>query len=168
MKGIPIYLCLISVLLLLGAGEAPGQEKTTGGVSDPFVGTWVLNLDKSSKNLPIKSDIVTREVQDNSLKIVQDRLRTDGRKLHWENSPKYDGKDYPQIGPYADRTVSCRRINTNSFECVGKLFGGVEIWRSVSVYSEDGMTNTVTVNGRNLEGGGGFYSWVLVYDKQED
>ncbi len=165
MKRISIYLCLISALLLLGAGEATPQQKvTTGDVSNPFVGTWVLNLAKSSNPLPLKSDIVKIEAQDNGLKFTHDWVTTGEISVHWEMSPKYDGKYYPIIGS-SDMTALLRRINSNSYERLRKQYGNETHSRTV-VISEDGMTSTHTLKGKTSEGQE--YTYIFVYDKQED
>lgn len=157
MKRIPIYLCLVSALLLLGAIKtAPGQETTKSDVSNPFVGTWVLNLDKSS-NLSRKSNILKIEAQDNGLKITEDIVYANGRSKRKEYSPKFDGKFYPVIGTQ-DNTVSLRRINKNSLGLVFKYDPG-DADSLVIVFSEDGKVATTTAEG--VKEGTNF-----VYDRQ--
>ena len=164
MKRIPICLCLLLALLLLGAGETtPGQEATTDDVSNPFVGTWVRNLDKFSNPRSLKSDVIKIEAQDNGIKFTRDRVTAEGNSIYYEMSPRFDGKDYPIIGS-RDEVTSLRRINANSFELLVKRYGE-EVHSDVVAISKDGMTLTMRVKLKNT--GEQKVSFTLLYDKQE-
>jgi len=165
MKGISIYLCLITMLLPLGAGTTIlGQETTTGGVSNSFVGIWVMNPEKSFTGF-MKSSIYKIEAQDNRFKLTFDWVNAEGKSTHWVSSPKFDGMLYPIIG-FPDRTYSIRRINANSFELARKRFQGEPIRHEVVVLSEDGKTLNVTARLKGLKGEE--ITRIFVYDRKED
>jgi len=71
---------------------------TIAMAADPFVGTWKLNVAKSKFNPPgsaLKSDVVKIVAQDNGLKFTFNRMDAEGKAIHIESAPKFDGKDYP-------------------------------------------------------------------------
>jgi hypothetical protein len=133
---------------------------------DPFVGTWKLNLAKSKFNPPssaLKSDMVKIEAQDNGLKFTFDRVDVEGKAIHIEEAPKFDGKDYPVKGVTTVDTVSLRRIDANTFEHVEKK-DGKEGARVLVVVSKNGRTSTVTSKEKNEKGQD--VTSIVFYDKQ--
>ena len=133
---------------------------------DPFVGTWKLNLAKSKFNPPssaLKSDMVKIEAQDNGLKFTFDRVDVEGKDIHIEQAPKFDGKDYPVKGAATGSTVSLRRIDANTFEQVEKK-DGKEGARVLVVVSKNGRTSTATSKEKNEKGRD--ITSIILYDKQ--
>jgi hypothetical protein len=134
--------------------------------ADPFVGTWKLNVAKSKFNPPssaLKSDMVKIEAQDNGLKFTFDRMDAEGKAIHIEQAPKFDGKDYAVKGGTTVDTVSLRRINANTFEQVEKK-DGKEGARVLVVVSKNGRTSTVTSKEKNEKGQD--VTSIILYDKQ--
>ena len=87
---------------------------------DPAIGTWKLNVDKSSFKLTTapKSSVLKVEAWEDGLKLSVDTVDAQGNKLHPEAAYKFDGNDYPIKGsPLAD-TVSAKRINERSNESI--------------------------------------------------
>jgi hypothetical protein len=88
--------------------------------NDPMVGTWEVNLSKSTYNpgpAP-KSAINKFEPWEDGMKGTIDIVDAQGNKIHSEASVKFDGKDYPLKGsPIAD-AVSVKRINERQTDCL--------------------------------------------------
>ena len=133
---------------------------------NPFVGTWKLNVVRSNFNPPssaLKSDIVKIEAQDNGLKFTFDRMDAEGKSMHIEEAPKFDGKDYPYKGDAAADTVSLRRIDANTFEQVNKKDGKDVISVRVAI-AKDGKSSTVTAKTKDAKGQE--VTSVSIYEKQ--
>jgi hypothetical protein len=121
----------VSVLVLGSIAQA----------ADNQVGTWKLNVAKSkySPGPAPKEGILTIESQADGLKFTIHGTDAEGKTVHMEFSPKYDGKDYPATGmPGADSVRS--------------------------VVSTDGKTRTATQEGTNAKGER--VNNTIVYDKQ--
>jgi steroid delta-isomerase-like uncharacterized protein len=135
--------------------------------SDPFAGTWKLNLVKSKVTDPSvmpKSEIFKIDAIANGIKSTFDGVDADGTAFHAEGSAKYDGKDYPLAGNATEvNTVMLKKIDATTVEWVFKNAGKeVERWRAT--LSKDGKTNTSTGKGTNPQGQEYKATWI--YDKQ--
>ena len=133
--------------------------------ADNQVGNWKLNVAKSKYNpgpAP-KEGTLTIESEPDGLKFTIDGTDAEGKTVHFEMSPKYDGKDYPMPGnPDADM-ISMKKINDNTVETVSKK-GGKPVLTVRSVVSKDGKTRTSTWKGTNAKGEK--VNNKIVYDKQ--
>ena len=121
--------------------------------ADPRVGTWKLNVAKStySPGPAPKSATTKIESAGDGEKITADGVRGDDTPIRVEYTAQYDGKDYPITGsPMAD-TVSLKRLDANTTERTDKMDGKVTqtVTRTVS---SDGKTMTVTYKGTNAKG----------------
>jgi hypothetical protein len=146
---------VVSVLLFGSIAQA----------ADNQVGTWKLNVAKSkwSPGPAPKDGTLTIETIPNGLKITVHGTGAAGNAIHFEMSPKYDGKDYPMTGnPNAD-TLSLKKIDDHTIEWVSKR-GGKPAMTVRSVVSKDGKTRTTTQKGRNAKGEE--VNSVRVYDRQ--
>jgi hypothetical protein len=133
--------------------------------ADNQVGTWKLNLAKSkySPGPPPKDLTLTIESEADGLKIMIHGTDAEGKAIHMEFSPKYDGKDYPATGlPQAD-SISMKKIDDYTIESVSKK-DGKPVMTIRSVASKDGKTRTSTQTGTNAKGE--TVNNTLVYDKQ--
>jgi hypothetical protein len=172
MKRILFYLCLAFALLLVGAcgsTQEPAittEEITTAEEPNPFVGTWVLNVDKSTFDPPSsapKSTIFTIVAQDGGLKWTSDNVDAAGKATKGGWSGKYDGKDYALTENADVDAIAAKMINANTFESVSKK-GGEVVGTGRGVVSEDGKTLTLTSETKNAQGQE--TTSVGVYDKQ--
>ena len=105
----------VSVLVLGSIAQA----------ADNQAGTWKLNVAKSkySPGPAPKEGTLTIESQADGLKFTIHGTDAEGKAVHLEMSPKYDGKDYPMTGmPDAD-TISMKKIDDNTIETVSKKGG---------------------------------------------
>ena len=133
--------------------------------NDPMVGTWKLNLSKStySPGPAPKSGISKFEPWEDGMKATIDMVDGRGNKIHSEAAVKFDGKDYPIKGsPIAD-AVSVKRVTERQADIVWKKGGKVGMMGK-SVISADGRTTTVTQTGTDAQGR--TVNNVAVYDKQ--
>jgi hypothetical protein len=137
--------------------------------SDPFVGTWKLNVAKSKYvNAPPapKSETRTVEVQGNGAKISLDGVDADGSRIAYSYTTNYDGKDSPVTGvgaANAEDTVAIKRVDANTFTATTKKAG--KVIRTVrGVVSKDGKVTTLTAKGTDAQGQPAIAT--TVWDKQ--
>lgn len=139
---------VIGVFTTALAGAALAQA------ADPQIGTWKLNVAKSTFNpgpAP-KSGTTTIEAAGAGAKVIVDQAAADGTARHWEFTANYDGKDVPIVGtnPDAD-TVARTRVDANTVQTISKKAGNV-VTTQQSTVSADGKTRTVTTKGVNAAG----------------
>jgi hypothetical protein len=153
----------LSVLLVVGS---IGSAQDT----DPWIGTWRLNLAKSTFNPgpPPKSNTLKIEaVSGGAQKHTFDGVNSQGQPTHSERVGKFDGADVPvqavQPPSQAATTSAFRRVDSRSFEVVNKSAGKLTSTVRV-VISADGRTMTQTSNGTNAQGQK--TNSISVYDKQ--
>jgi hypothetical protein len=121
--------------------------------ADNQVGTWKLDVAKSkySPGPAPKEGTLKIEAEADGLKFTIDRLDAEGKAVHMEFSPKYDGKDYPTTGMPGADSISLKKINDNTIETVSKK-GGTPLVTTKSVVSKNGKTRTTTQKGKNAKG----------------
>src|SRR5215470_17760684 len=68
--------------------------------TDPFIGTWKLNLAKSkySPGPSPKSQTVTHEAVGQGVKFTAKGTDAEGKPIDFQFTANYDGKDYPVTG----------------------------------------------------------------------
>ena len=150
----------LSVGLLLVAALAGAQSK------DPFVGTWKLNLAKStySPGPPPKSTTSVYEVAGKGYKVSVKTEPASGPVQEWSYTSDFDGEDVPVSGasPNAD-TVAAKRIDAHNLEVVNKKGGKITTTQK-NVVSVDGKTRTVSTTG--TDAAGRTVKSVAFYEKQ--
>jgi hypothetical protein len=152
---------LYTIMALVGfVSAALGQS------GNSQVGVWRANIAKSTfaAGPAVKSTTTTFEVAGEGAKGTVDAEYTDGTKVHWVTTTKYDGKETPIVGnsPYGD-AAAMTRVDANTVRTVYKK--GVKVTTTqTSVVSADGKTRTVTSKGTNAQGQ--TIDSVLFYDKQ--
>jgi hypothetical protein len=121
--------------------------------ADNQAGTWRLNVAKSkySPGPAPKEGTLTIESEADGLKFTIHGTDAEGKAVHMEFSPKYDGKDYPATGMPGADTISMKKIDDNTIETVSKK-GGKPVMTTKSVVSKDGKTRTTTQKGTNAKG----------------
>jgi hypothetical protein len=145
----------VTVLMLAASAQA----------ADHHVGTWKLDVAKSkySPGPAPKESTLKIEAQADGLKFTIDSIDAEGKPIHTETSPKYDGKDYPMTGnPNAD-SISMKKINDHTIETSTKK-DGKPLTTNRSVVSKDGKTRTSTYTGKNAKGED--VNNVVVYTRQ--
>lgn len=126
---------------------------TFAQAADPFIGTWKLNVAKSTftPGPAPKSGSVTFTAATGGFRAVIDGLGAKDEKTHWEYTGGYDGKDYPLKGNPDGELISVRRINANTVETTIKRAGKAAVTNTRTV-SADGKTLTVVTKGTNGQG----------------
>jgi len=134
----------VAVLVCVAGATALAQA------SDPLVGTWKLNPEKSKG--PYKSGTSVFEADGDGVKGTVDLAAADGTAYHWTFAAKYDGKDNPVTGnnPFGD-TVALTRGNPNTVNLTAKR-GGKETVTQTIVVAADGKTRTTTSKGNDDKG----------------
>ena len=152
--------------MILTLGLLAGGASTTAQSKDPFVGTWRLNVAKStySPGPAPKSQVSTYEAAGQGYKVSVKSEPATGATQQWSYTSNLDGKESPITGnnPNSD-TVAVKRIDARTLESVNKKGGKVTTTQR-NVVAADGKTRTVTTTGTNPQGQK--ISNVAVYEKQ--
>ena len=145
----------MSVLMLGASAQA----------ADHQVGTWKLDVAKSkySPGPPPKEITLTIEAQPDGLKLTIVGTDAEGKPIHAESSPKFDGKDYPMTGNPNVDSISLKKINDHTIETSTKK-DGKPMTTNRSVVSKDGKTRTSTYTGKNAKGQE--VNNIVVYNRQ--
>ena len=150
----------LAVGVFLVAALAGAQSK------DPFVGSWKLNVEKStySPGPAPKGTTSVYEVAGKGYKISVKTEPASGPVQEWSYTSDFDGKDAPVSGahPNAD-TISAKRIDAHTLELVNKKGGKITTTQK-NVVAADGKTRTVTTMGNDATGR--TVSSVAVFEKQ--
>jgi hypothetical protein len=151
-----VFAVILGVMLAFGT--------LTFAQADPFVGTWVLNLDKSqfqsggaavrSRTLTItpKGDVFTH--QQDTYRVGQDAIN----QVMFD--AKYDGAEYPVRGA-AFASVSFTRMGRTMTRKAKDV--GMEVETATYTLSADGKTLTIVTKGNNR---GIEYGSTQVFEKQ--
>lgn len=135
--------------------------------TDPFVGTWKLNRDKSKEaadmpRLP-QSETIVVEATEGGQKVTNDQVTAKGKNQHFEYDAKYDGKEYPETGNPNVETVSIKKVNDRTMVTTNRK-GGKVVTTIRSVISKDGKTRTSTLTTKNEKGES--VSWSGFFEKR--
>ena len=92
-------------------------------------------------------------------------INPQGNPMFFQVAYKLDGKDYPRadIGAQTVRTVSCKLVDADTVEEIGKRGGKVYVTSTFTV-SKDGKTMTHRPKGTNAQGQP--FNNVSVFEKQ--
>ena len=134
--------------------------------TDPFVGTWTLNLAKS-KYTPgpaPKNTTSIYEAAGKGYKITVKVEPASGATQEWSYTTNLDGKESTVTGnnPNAD-SVAAKRIDAHTLEAVARKGGKITTTQR-NVVAHDGKTRTVTTSGTDAQGQK--IHNVAVYDKK--
>jgi hypothetical protein len=136
-----------------------------GNDADPAVGTWKLNLAKSTfgGGPALKSQIRSYSQTAKGITLKMKTVSAEGKETTTQTTYQVDGKDYPSMGNPDFDSLSGLRIDTNTTEFtlkrVGKPVGTIR--RTVS---KDGQTltfNFVITNASGVQ-----LSQLTVFDRQ--
>jgi ABC-type tungstate transport system permease subunit len=129
------------------------------------VGTWVLNVSKSTFDPPppLKSSTVTvTPVQGGGVHTVLDIVEADGTSQHVEYTTALDGKAAPMTGyPDAD-SIIVTQINSRTIKDVF-LKAGKSVERGTFTVSKDGKTMRGPLSGTEGEV---HWKYHYVFDRQ--
>jgi hypothetical protein len=161
MRNSLIISMLAAVALVIVSAMAQGQA------TDPWIGTWKVNLAKSTYSpgpAPKTAGTVKIESAPKGIKTIIDGADAKGQPTHTESVSTFDGKDTPVDGaPALNTTTALKRIDDRTFEAQGKVGGKPTVTTRV-VVSADGKTMTATQNGQDIKGQA--IKNVIVLDRQ--
>lgn len=155
-----LKLAVVAMALVSGSAVlAFGQS------AEPWLGTWKVNLAKSTYNpgpKPTTAQTAKLEAVQGGFKATFDGVDAKGQPRINRPPAILDGKDYPNPGQ-PNSTHSFTRIDSRSYERSVREDGKVT-FTARWVASADGKTLTVTQKGKNPQVQ--TVSNVIVYDKQ--
>jgi hypothetical protein len=152
-----VAMCLGVIVFALCTSVSSAQPP------DPIVGTWKLNLEKSTYPIPApKSMTVTIATAASGWTITVDGVGPDGQAQKWGYTSRFDGSESTVSGnPNIDAAVF-RSMGTGGIVEYKK--GGRVVSTTSSIISDDGKTMTVTVKVPDAQGRE--LTIVSVYDRQ--
>jgi hypothetical protein len=151
-----LYVGILGLTLALGA--------TVSAQNDPFVGSWLLNLEKSDVTSPsaeIRERIFKIERKGNVYPHSQETFRvgSDALQRIWYDAT-YDGKEAKVTGGAFDAVTFSRDGNTLTRKAFNR---GTEVETATFTVSADGKTMTIVTKGKNY---GVEYGSTQIFEKQ--
>jgi hypothetical protein len=132
--------------------------------SNPFVGTWKLNLAKSKDTGAFpKEETLSVQMIGNQRQVTVNGTATNGTPILFKYEVPDNGGAGKVLagGPYD--SVSGKRIDDNTRE-ISYIKGGKEMLHLNSLVSKDGKTMKLTVEGKDALGKA--FSGVAVFEKE--
>lgn len=153
---------LIAVIL----GITLGVGATLIAQADPFMGTWVLNVDKSEfqagGGAAVRARTIIIAAKGDMVTHTQETYRqgNDAVQKLWYDA-KYDGKDYGPVTGGAFDAVSFSRMGRTLTRTAKNR--GMDVETATFTLSADGKTMTVVTKGNNY---GVMYGSTQVFEKK--
>jgi hypothetical protein len=144
---------MLGVMVTLGVVLGASLVRVSAQASNPRIGTWKLNLEKSKYDpgpAP-QRNTMTIEASGEGEKATTEGVNAAGTATGTQYTAQYDGKDYPMTGSQNADTVALKRIDARTLERTDKK-GDKVVATSTRVVSEEGKTMTVTTKGTNAQG----------------
>jgi hypothetical protein len=159
------YAVVLGVVVTLGVVLGAGLGHVAAQASNPRIGTWKLNVEKSKYDPGPAPQRNTMKIEaaGEGEKATTEGVNAAGTATGTQYTAQYDGKDYPMTGSQNADTVALKRIDARTLERTDKK-GEKVVATSTRVVSEDGKTMTITTKGTNAQGQA--VSNVTVWEKQ--
>ena len=153
----------IAIATVLAVGT--GSTAWAADAPEAAVGTWTLNLDKStfSPGPALKSQTRTYVQTADGLAVTYSGTAADGTMVSGKSTFKYDGKDYPISGSPDYDSLTLKRVDANTITSVQKK-NGKAIGTTTRTVSADGKVMTLTSEGKSAKGES-FHN-VMVFDRK--
>lgn len=121
--------------------------------ANPLLGTWQLNLAKStySRGPGPKGQLRTYARAGGAEKLTAKGVDAAGKPTLVQYTARYDGKDYAITGSSGGDMISLKRIDDFTSESTQKRAGKAVII-TTRIVSRDGKVLTVTTQGTNAKG----------------
>jgi hypothetical protein len=150
--------------ILLGAVLAAGVV-SAAGAADPVVGTWTLNVAKStfSPGPAPKSQTRTYSVDADGVSVSVTGALADGTAISQESTFKYDGRAYAMKGAADYDAISLKQVNANTVKST-MMKAGKTVGTTTRTVSANGKVLTMSTKGTDANGK--TYENIAVYDKQ--
>ena len=151
MSGLRIATCFLAGAAAV-SGAASAQSK-----DDPALGTWKLNVAKSTftPGPPIKGDTRSYEVNDAGWLIVTtETIQPDGTRTGVRFAAKFDGKAYPQIGRFAPTVtlLTYEPVDKRTLKYTQRDASGKIVSTNTRTVSADGKTMTIEQKSTDASG----------------
>jgi len=157
---------LTIITLLFSAVVSTTGPQVSFAQSNPLVGSWKLNLEKSKYSpdpLP-KSLTRTTEAVGQNFRSTFEGITGQGSPVKVVFGPyAYDGKPYPVTGTPDYDAASYKQLSNSTNEVI-LTKAGKAVQTTTGVLSADGKTYTITNSG--VTATGQQFTNVSVYDKQ--
>jgi len=132
--------------------------------SDPVVGTWQLNVSKSTFGGPApKSQTRTYTQSGSSITLVMKTVGADGKESTMKTTYQLDGKDYPVTGAPDYDSLSAKQLNPQTASFTLKR-AGKAVGRTSRTVSHDGKQMTSKISATSAKGEQS--ESVMVFDRQ--
>jgi len=156
---------VLGVVVTLGVVLGAGLGHVSAQASNPRLGTWKLNVEKSKYNPGPAPQSLTMKIEaaGEGEKATTEGVNAAGAPTKTEYTAQYDGKDSPITGSQNADTVALKRLDARTIERTDKK-GEKVVATSSRAVSEDGKTMTVTTTGTNAQGQA--MNNVTVWEKQ--
>ena len=143
---------LLRTIIVGTALVAPGGH-AAAQTADPVIGTWELNVAKStfSPGPAPKSETRTYVLVGQDITATSKGVDADGKPTSGQWTVNYDGKDRPATGIPDLDALSLKRIDAFTTEFTQKKAGKV-VATGRRVISKDGKVMTITTKGTNAKG----------------
>jgi len=151
---------IVIVWLVLWSVGAAAQAKP-----DSWMGTWTLNLAKSTYNAspaPKRGTSRLSAAAGGAMQLVQEQVLADGTLRRIETITPFDGKDHA-VAALPGVTYALTRVNDTIYVLLAKQ-NGVVTSTTLTVVSSDGSTRTSTTVTVDAEGR--TVANIAVYDRQ--
>ena len=150
---------------ILAIVSATGAAIAVAAAPDPVIGTWQLNVSKSTftPGPAPKSETRTYSQSGQSITLAIKRVGADGKEMTSQTTYQLDGKDYPWTGDPSVDSLSVKQVDSNTIKFAQKKAGKVVSTGSRTV-SKDGQTLTLKIKGTTAKGEE--FDDVLVLDRK--
>jgi hypothetical protein len=137
-----------------------GAAIAVGAAADPVIGTWKLDVAKSTFGASPAVKAQTRAYSQSAQGITLDMktVGADGKETTVQTTYQFDGKDYPVTGTADYDSLSAKQIDANTAEFTLKK-GAKTVGTTRRTVSKDGKTLTAT--NKNAKG-----EDTLIFNKQ--
>jgi len=151
--------------MLVGAALAVAAVAMAAGAADPVLGTWSLNVAKSTFNsIPApKSQTRTYSASADGISLAVSGVAADGTPISQASTFQYDGKAYPISGSADYDAISLKRVNGSTVKST-MMKSGKSVGMTTRSISAHGKVLTLTTKANDASGKP--YTIVAVYDKQ--
>jgi hypothetical protein len=149
--------------LLALSSPTIAQTRTDAAREDPLLGTWHLDVDKSTYNPGPRPTSQTRTYETHrfGIKATVKTLYPDGRSTTVQSVYDYDREEHPVTGSEDIDAIVVKRVDAFTHEATMR-HGSQEMGTFRRVISKDGKHMTVTFKRRNPPA-----DYVEVYEKTE-
>jgi len=129
-------------------------QPAAGQVYEPWLGTWILNIEKSTYSPgppPYRRSMFVIEPWKDGVRVTYEMVRPRGGVIHLEWDGRFDGREYPVQGLEEHVTYAYTRIDDRTYDIIARMDGRVAA-SSRTALSADGRTITTITVGRDAQG----------------